>query len=327
MTPNPGRAGEQPSSKPWHGSAQAGPPPPPAPSRSGAVALIVFEPHTLLFSDPFLPRLIGGVEATLHERGMHSVLLAPQSAPDCDWTATYVAGGHADAAMLVSFPGSHPLAGQLAARGIPVVFGGRPAQPARFGHVDVDNVTGASHAVAHLAAGGRRTIATITGRRDVPAAQDRLRGYRQGLEAAGLPTDEALVEDGDFTRDGGARAMRFLLSIRPQLDAVFAASDLMAAGALQVLSETGRRVPKDVAVVGYDDDPFAASLQPPLTSVRQPIERMGREMAAMVVNALHSPDRSPQAVTLSTRLEVRLSSAPVAGVGSSGTPERGGSAG
>jgi DNA-binding LacI/PurR family transcriptional regulator len=325
VIPDLGRAGEQAPSQPAREHGQAGPTP--AHSRCGTVALIVFEPHALIFSDPFLPRLTIGVDATLRERRMHFVLLAPQSEADCDWAEEYVVAGHADGAMLVSFPGSSPLPGHLAAHGIPVVFGGRPTETDRVGYVDVDNVTGAAHAIAHLVSGGRRTIATITGHPDVHAAQDRLRGYRQGLTAAGLPADEGLIGAGDFTREDGARAMRLLLSQRPLLDAVFAASDLMAAGALKALTEAGRRVPEDVAVVGYDDDPMAASLQPPLTSVRQPIERMGREMAAMLVNAIHSPDRSPGAVMLSTRLEVRLSSAPADGVGPSANPTSAGPAG
>ncbi len=318
MIPNLGRADAR-----AHGQARTDP----ARSRCGTVALIVFEPHTLIFCDPFLPRLTVGVEATLRERGMHFVLLAPQSEADCDWAENYVVAGHADGAMLVSFPGSSPLPENLAAHGVPVVFGGRPAEPDRIAHVDVDNATGASHAIAHLVSGGRRAIATITGRIDVPAGQDRLSGYRRGLAAAGLPVDEGLIGAGDFTRESGARAMRSLLSQHPQLDAVFAASDLMAAGALEALTEAGRRVPEDVAVVGYDDDPMAASLQPPLTSVRQPIERMGREMAAMLVNAIHAPDRWPNAVMLSTRLETRLSSAPVAGAAPLADPGSAGPAG
>jgi len=106
--------------------------------------------------------------------------------------------------------------------------------------------------------------------------------------------------------------MRFLLIKRPRLDAVFVASDLMAVGVMQALAEAGRRVPEDVAVVGYDDDPMAAGLQPPLSSVRQPIEEMGREMARLLMDAIHSPDRPPRKVLLTTRLEVRSSSAPVA---------------
>ncbi len=281
-----------------------------ATGRSDSVALVVFEPTTLLFGDPFFPRLIRGLNDVLAERDLQLMLLAPQTGADVDRLERYVAAGHADGVLLVSLPGTHPLPGRLAGRGIPVVIGGRPSEPERFSHVDVDNVSGAAHAVAHLAAGGRRAIATITGRQDVPAGQDRLRGYRQGLETAGLPLDEGLVEAGDFTRDGGARAMRFLLLKRPMLDAVFVASDLMAAGALQVLSEAGRRVPEDVAIVGYDDDPLAASLQPPLTSVRQPIEEMGREMARLLMGAIHAADHPPRKVLLTTRLEVRLSSAP-----------------
>ena len=283
-----------------------------ATGRSDAVALVVFEPTTLLFGDPFFPRLIRGLEDVLTSRDMQLILLAPQSAPESDRVERYVAAGHVDGALLVSLPSSHQLPGRLASRGIPVVIGGRPTEADRFNHVDVDNVAGAARAVAHLAAGGRRAIATVTGRQDVPAGQDRLRGYEEGLRTAGLPNDDALVEAGDFTRDGGARAMRFLLIKRPRLDAVFVASDLMAVGVLQALAEAGRRVPEDVAVVGYDDDPMAADLQPPLSSVRQPIEEMGREMARLLMDAIHSPDRPPRKVILTTRLEVRLSSAPVA---------------
>ena len=95
---------------------------------------------------------------------------------------------------------------------------------------------------------------------------------------------------------------------------MFVASGLMAAGVLTALAEAGRRVPEDVAVVGYDDNPMVATLQPPLTSVRQPIEVMGREMARLLLEAIDSPDRPPRKVLLTTRLEVRSSSAPVAPV-------------
>ena len=283
-----------------------------ATGRSNAVALVVFEPPTLVFDDPFIPRLLRGLGAVLISCDMQLVLLAPQTAPDSDRAERYVAAGHVDGALLVSLPSSHPLPGRLASRGIPVVIGGRPTEADRFTHVDVDNVAGAAHAVAHLVSGGRRSIATVTGRKDMSAGQDRLAGYRQGLQAAGLPADDALIEAGDFTSDAGARAMRFLLIKRPRLDAVFVASDLMAVGVFQALAEAGRRVPEDVAVVGYDDDPVAATLQPPLSSVRQPIEEMGREMARLLLDLVHSPDRSPRKVLLTTRLEVRLSSAPAA---------------
>jgi DNA-binding LacI/PurR family transcriptional regulator len=279
-----------------------------ATGRSDAIALVA--PTTFLFGDPFMPRLIHGVNDVLSSREMQLILLTAQSGPDADRVERYVAAGHADGVLLVSLPTSDPLAGRLAARGIPVVASGPPSDSELVSHVDVDNRAGAARAIAHLASGGRRCIATVTGRQDMPAAHDRLVGYREGLQAAGLPYHDSLVEAGDFTREGGARAMRFLLVKHPRLDAVFAASDVMAEGALQVLAEAGRRVPEDVAVVGFDDHPLAATLQPPLSSVRQPIEEMGREMARLLMDIVHSPDRQPRNVILSTRLEVRASSAP-----------------
>jgi DNA-binding LacI/PurR family transcriptional regulator len=103
--------------------------------------------------------------------------------------------------------------------------------------------------------------------------------------------------------------MRELLARRPDIDAVFAASDLMAAGALQALREAGRRVPDDVAVVGFDDAPLAATTQPPLSSVRQPIEEMGREMVRLLVESMERPDPVPRHVVLGTELVRRASSA------------------
>jgi DNA-binding LacI/PurR family transcriptional regulator len=275
-----------------------------ATGRSDAIALVVFELTSLLFGDPFFPRLIRGIEDVLASREMQLVLLAPQSTSDTDRLERYLAAGHIDGVVLVSLHGYHPLPGMLAERGVPFVIGGRPAEPDLHSYVDVDNVGGAFAATAHLTAGGRRTIATIGGPLDMPAGQDRLTGYRSALLAAGMAPDPALEESADFTQDAGARAMHQLLRRRPELDAVFVASDLMAVGALKSLSELGRRVPEDVAVVGYDDDPVAAVTTPPLSSVWQPIEEMGRELARLLLE----PDHAPRRVLLATELRVRRSS-------------------
>ena len=275
-----------------------------ATGRSDAVALVISEPTNLLFGDPFIPRLVRGIGEVLAERDIQLILLAPQSTSDLERLERYLAAGHADGALLISLDGSHPLPRRLAARGVRFVVGGRPAEPDLFSYVDVDNVGGAFAAVSHLASGQRRMIGTISGPQGLPAGQDRLSGYRSALEAAGLPLDGGLEEAADFTHDGGATAMRVLLGRRPGLDAVFAASDLMAVGALRALAAAGRRVPEDVAVVGYDDDPLAASTTPLLTSVRQPIEEMGREMARLLLDAIQTPRR----VILATQLQVRASS-------------------
>jgi DNA-binding LacI/PurR family transcriptional regulator len=161
--------------------------------------------------------------------------------------------------------------------------------------------------VAHLASLGRRRIAHIAGPSDMNAGVDRLGGYEEGLASAGLAVDRKLIATGDFTYDAGANAMRRLLELRSDLDAVFAASDMMAAGAMATLRAAGRRVPDDVAVVGFDDAPIAVMTDPPLTSVRQPIEEMGREMARLLLVSIGQRDTTPRHVILATRLVRRAS--------------------
>ncbi len=141
------------------------------------------------------------------------------------------------------------------------------------------------------------------------AGVDRLRGYRDALSEGGIGLDATLEALGDFTQEGSAAAMQRLLAIHPDIDAVFAASDLMAAGAMSVLTAAGRVVPDDVAVVGFDDSPIATSTTPQLTSVRQPIEEMGHEMARLLVEAVDASDPVPRRVILATELVQRASSA------------------
>ncbi|HEU4674273.1 MAG TPA: LacI family DNA-binding transcriptional regulator [Candidatus Limnocylindrales bacterium] len=275
--------------------------------RSDSVAVVITEPTGRLFSDPFFPRLLRGISAELAGRDRQLVLVMPESAADERRAAAYLSAGHVDGVLLTSLHGDDALPRELLARGVPVVVGGRPIHGEQVSYVDVDNRAGGREAVAHLAARGRRTIATIAGPHDMAVGIDRLAGYRDGLTAAGLAADPGLVAEADFTHDGGARAMRSLLDARPDLDAVFAASDAMAAGALSELLAAGRRVPEDVAVVGYDDSPIAAATRPPLTSVRQPIEEMGREMARLLVESIGRGERAIRRVVLATELVTRAS--------------------
>jgi DNA-binding LacI/PurR family transcriptional regulator len=277
--------------------------------RSDSIAVVITEPSGRLFSDPFFPRLLRGISSELAARDRQLILLMPDSAPDESRTAEYLTAGHVDGAVLVSLHADDPLPARLTAAGIPVVLVGRPPKGTAASFVDVDNREGAQTAVAHLIAGGRRRIATIAGPRDMAVGTDRLTGYRDALVDAGLANDAALVTIGDFTQEGGAAGMRRLLAARPDLDAVFAASDLMAAGALSALAVAGRRVPADVAVVGYDDSPVATSTTPQLTSVRQPIEEMGHETARLLLAAVEAADPVPRRVILATELVRRASSA------------------
>ena len=276
--------------------------------RSDSVAVVIPEPTAQLFGDPFFPRVLRGISEALDADEMQLVLLMPQARSDEARVERYLAAGHVDGVLLISLHGLDPLPRDLQSRGIPVVVGGRPPG-AGITYVDVDNRRGAGSAVEHLLGLGRRHVATIAGPQDMPPGADRLAGYHETLAAAGHAAPEQLVEIADFTVDGGREAMERLLRRAPSLDAVFVASDLMAMGALAALQAAGRSVPGDVAVVGFDDSPLATSTQPTLSSVRQPIEEMGREMARLVMRAIREPSDPPRHVILDTRLVARQSSA------------------
>jgi DNA-binding LacI/PurR family transcriptional regulator len=276
--------------------------------RSDSVGVVIPEPPGMLFGDPFFPRLLRGISTELSARNLQLVLLMPQSSEEEARLERYLTAGHVDGALLVSLHGDDTLPDALASRGVPVVVGGRPPTGDSVSYVDVDNVGGARTAVAHLIDGGRRTIGTISGPTDMTVGVDRLTGYRHALEAAGLAPDGALEATGDFTQEGGAVAMGRLLEARPELDAVFAASDLMAAGAIGAIKAAGRRIPEDVAIVGFDDSSIAPTSEPPLTSVRQPIEEMGREMVRLLLEQVARPGTVPRKVILATKLVRRRSS-------------------
>jgi DNA-binding LacI/PurR family transcriptional regulator len=252
--------------------------------RADSIALVVSEPHARFFSEPFFAGMVRGVSGALAETGVQLLLLIAQDLPDRGRLERYVVGGHVDGVLLASLHGDDPLPATLERAGVPAVQVGRPPGATPASYVDADNRGGASKAVGHLAGRGRRRIATIAGPLDMSVGRDRLDGYRDGLAAAGLAEAGELVEAGDFSEESGAAAMERLLALpgRP-VDAVFAASDLMAAGALRALRTAGRRVPEDVAVVGFEDSAVARYAQPPLTTVRQPIEDMGRQATRLLL--------------------------------------------
>jgi DNA-binding LacI/PurR family transcriptional regulator len=220
----------------------------------------------------------------------------------------YVQNRHVDGVLLMSLHGADPLPQALTRLGMPVVLFGRPVVGSdEVTWLDADNVGGAASAVDHLVAAGRRAVATITGPQDMCAGMDRLEGYRNSLVAHGLPYDETLVGIGDFTEAGGMRLAQELISRRPDIDAIFVASDLMATGALHALRSSGRTVPGDVAVIGFDDSPSAPYTDPPLTTVRQPVENMARQMTEMLLAQISSGDHTMQHIVVGTSLVVRSS--------------------
>lgn len=274
--------------------------------RSGSVAVVIPEPTAQLFGDPFFARLLVGISSELAVANLQLVLMITQ-APTAARAESYLAAGHVDGVLLASLHGDDRLPDRLRERGIPAVVGGRPPFGSGASYVDVDNEHGAKAAVEHLLSLGRRRVATITGPLDMSPGLDRLTGYRRAMASAGIALDADLEEAGDFSQESGERAMRAILRRCAGVDAVFAASDLMAVGAMAELRRAGRRIPEDVAVIGFDDSAIAPSAIPPLSSVRQPIEEMGREMTRLLIQTFGTGREVQKRVLLGTSLAIRQS--------------------
>ncbi|KAF4408509.1 MULTISPECIES: LacI family DNA-binding transcriptional regulator [Streptomyces] len=271
--------------------------------QTGAAALVVSGEDPSIFADPFFAQVIVGASAALEEADLHLMLCLAASDRGRKRVEELFRSKGADGVMLMALREGDPLTRTAEEAAMPVVFGGRPVGPAPRWYVDVDNAGGAREAVEYLVSLGRTRVAALCGRLDTEAGRARYRGYRDAVLAAGL--DPFPPQEGDFTESSGAAAMAALLAEHPDVDGVFAANDNMGVGALRTLGGAGRRVPDDVAVVGFDDLALARTSDPPLTTVHQPIQALGREMARMVAALVNGQDRTP--LILPTRLVVRAS--------------------
>lgn len=277
-----------------------------ASGRSNSVALLLTEPQHLLFEDPTFSRLIGGCTQALAQHEMLLTLVTAGTPADRARAVTYLAGRHVDGVLLVSGRAGNSITDDLLTAGVPIVVCGRfPGLESRLSMVGADDLDGGRQMTEHLISRGATRIATIAGPMDMPGGFQRLEGYQHALAAAGMPVAPELISHGDYSKASGAAAMRELLARSPDIDAVFAASDLMAVGALSVLRSAGRRVPDDMLVGGFDDAGVAESAEPQLTTMRQPFDRISSEMVRMLLARINGDGNAT--VTLPTTL-VRRSS-------------------
>lgn len=280
-----------------------------ATSRSDSLGVLIYEPMSEWGSDPFIAPLLFGIAEGLSETDIQLILMMASSRRDEERVQRYVQKGHVDGVILVGSHGSDPVQEQLVKDGVPMVFSGRPTVEIDVDYVDADHRSGARTAVNHLVAGGRRRIATIHGTLDMQSSRDKLDGYRDALVANGLRLDPTLEVAGDYYSPALAgEAMQTLLERHSDIDAVFIASDTMAAVAVGSIIEAGLRIPEDIAIVGYDGTPVAQATRPMLTTVRQPIEAMGRAMAQLLVRRVEHPDEPTSHIIFTTELIVRESS-------------------
>jgi DNA-binding LacI/PurR family transcriptional regulator len=272
--------------------------------RTDTVALVVSESELRVFDEPYFAGTIRGIGSALAETGLQLILAMAQSREEHQRLEHYLTAQHVDGVLLLSLHGADPLPGRLEAMGVPTVLGGRPVGLDPYSYVDMDNRAGARQAVKYLLGLGRKGIAAIAGPQDMHVGVDRLAGYRDALLTSGV---RELVAYGDFSEESGAAATRQLLAEQPELDAVFAASDPMALGAMRMLRAAGRTIPGDVAVIGFDDSKAALHADPPLTTVHQPTEAMGRQMAQLLVARINGEELHHPVVILDTHLVRRES--------------------
>lgn len=244
---------------------------------NAALGIIVPRTITHATSDPFFTPIMDGIYRVAHESGFAVMLWILESQVEGEWLRQQLRQSYQiDGAILVPSTTNKILYENLLERKLPCVTIGRfPHQQEHY--VDIDNQAGAELAVKHLINLGYKRIAMLTGRIEDASAQDRLNGYKRALRQAGCPLIQSLIVDAKYEEAKAYYATRKLL--QTNFDALFAANDSMAIGAMQALHEAGLRIPQDIAIVGFDDIPRASLTKPGLTTIRQPLQQFG-EIAA-----------------------------------------------
>ncbi|MGP3960241.1 LacI family DNA-binding transcriptional regulator [Nonomuraea sp. 3N208] len=260
--------------------------------------------------NPFFTSLVRGVEDGGRRFG-YSVVLC-NTDENRAREAEYIAVALADnmAGVIISPADDSTDISALVAAGTAVVTIDRELAETEVDAVLVDNEKGAEMAAAHLLASGYRRIACITGPRRMSTAMQRLRGYQRALRAFGLPQDRALIRHADFREEGGYSAMASLLDEGVEMDAVFAANNLMTVGAVECLTEREVPIPGRVGVIGFDDIPWARLFRPGLSTVRQPTYELGRVAAQLLADRIDNPARPTARMVLQTELHLHESSRP-----------------
>lgn len=273
-----------------------------ATGRSNSAAFLLTEPHHLLFEDPTYSRLLRHAAQALAERGQTLVLLAAGTEDEKRNVLRYVEGGHVDGVLLISSRENDPFVAGLVSAGVPTVCAGLPlGADASVPSVSVDEYASARAITRYLRQRGHERIAHIAGPQNSPGGRFRLDGFRDEL---GEAFDPSLVAVGDFGRPSGAAAMGEILQAGP-VDAVFAASDSMAVGAIERMRREGIAVPGDVAVAGFDDSGLAADAEPSLTTVRQPWADISTAMVSMLLDIIRGG--KGETLVLPTEIVVRES--------------------
>ena len=260
--------------------------------------------------DPFFVSLIGGIQQHALNHDYAILLCVTEGDPEREERYLHLLQAKQVDGALIDGP---VLPATRVARfvedGFPIVCVDRDVDLPSVPLVQVDNRLGARRATEHLLSLGHQRIAHVSGSelQRLRHSRERLAGYREALAAAGVREDPRLVATGDYTEEGGRGATRALLDAGAEFSAVFAANDLSAIGAMRALAERGRRVPKDVSVVGFDDVHISAFINPPLTTVHQPAAEIAQRATELLIALIHGREVAERRHVLEPRLVVRAS--------------------
>lgn len=278
-----------------------------ASQRTGNIGLVFPNSIHNFFTDPYYPRLTEGIAHACNEND-YTLSLFIFHTPELEkkLVPRLTRGGLVDGIIVQATGMDDDILSKIHAGDVPVLVAGRPFNLPEANYIDVDNVSGAYNAAAHLIRTGRKCIGMISGAKNTTAGIDRWEGYHQALRERGFPVKENLLAEGDFSEKSGYQAAKGLLQNK-ELDAIFAASDTMAVGALRAIKDQSLTVPEDIALVGFDDLPPARSAEPPLTTIRQPIRRFGVKAVDVLIDIIHNGGERPRRVILDTELVIRES--------------------
>lgn len=277
-----------------------------ASGRTDTLAVLLTQPQSELFDDPTFSLLLQGVSNGLAGTETALVLLLAGNDEERRRTARFLDSRHIDGVVHLSPHINDPMLDAIIAADVPVVVCGEPpvgVRHPRLWSVTVTDKQGSIEAVSHLLQRGARTVGMIAGPADAPGSIQRIAGYRQAL---GEAYADDLIVHGDYGPDSGRTGLATLLERHPDLDAVFCASDRMAAGAYETAREAGLRIPDDLRIVGFDGHSLGLDLHPQLTSVQQPMRELGRAAVHMLIESAHG--NNPGHRVFPTELVIRASS-------------------
>jgi len=274
--------------------------------RSWMIGLVLPRTVSSFFVDPYFPRLTQGIAQACNQYNYTLGLFLVGTPEDEEKIYPRVTRkGFLDGILIQSGQIGDQLIDRLVKLDFPLVVAGRPFNTDEISYIDVDNIHSAHNAVNHLIRLGYKRIGTITGIMHSTTGIDRLEGYCKAILAQGWRLDEALIARGDFTENGGYKAMKQMLKVKP--DAVFAASDATAIGAIRAVEEAGLRVPQDVAFVGFDDLPVASGSEIKLTTIRQPIIQFGATAVETLIDLIENGIKPTRRIIMDTELVIRES--------------------